>query len=181
MTSLCVERPAFQDAVLALPDVRVTCRPQARLTELRGGDAFREHRAWDLLPATHGSSRQHGGWRALWLRPDGWLLNEPLDCTQVRDTFGEAAEEGLCRLTDLSHSLVRVGLEGVRAAELLAMGTAVDLRPQAFGTGCCTRTRCADFTVVIEHRAPAIDVYVDTSLAAAFWAWIRDAGSVWVS
>lgn len=181
MDRLSLERPEFHDTVLSFPELTVTCCPPTKITELRGGEAFREHHAWSLLPATHGKNSEHDPWRAIWLRPDGWLLKEPLGSTAVCAEFGEAAAAGLCRLTDLSHSLVCVSLEGPRAMELLAAGTTLNLSPRVFEVGSCTRTRCADFTVIVERRAAAVDVYVDASLAAAFWAWIADAGSSWLS
>jgi sarcosine oxidase subunit gamma len=161
---------------ISLPTLAVRPLPQATLTELRGGLAFREDPAFRQLPDQPGRSRDHGSWRANWLRPDGWLLIDATPSpTAASQTFAAAAQNRWCRLVDLSHSLVGIGLRGAAARDLLARGTPLDLRPQAFGPGCCTRTRCADFTVLLDHRAEGIEAYVDAPLAQALWNWIADA------
>jgi heterotetrameric sarcosine oxidase gamma subunit len=175
MDSLRATQPLADNAPIVLPMLTVTAPAQPTLSELRGSTAFRDDPAYrQLLPAP-GRSLDHGTWRANWIRPDGWLLIAAPQASDARDPFAAAAQRKLCRLVDLSHSLICISLRGAASREVLARGTPLDLRPRVFGPGCCTRTRCADFTVMLEHRPEGIDVYVDTSLAQAFWDWIAAA------
>jgi sarcosine oxidase subunit gamma len=175
MDRLRLSRPLAQCLSISLPALTVQPVAPATLSELRGGLALREDPAYRQLPSEPGRSLDHGTWRANWLRPDGWLLIEASPAASAKQTFATAAQNNRCRLVDLSHSLIAISLRGAAARDLLARGTPFDLRPQAFGPGCCTRTRCADFTVMLDQRPDGIDVYVDASLAQALWNWIADA------
>jgi heterotetrameric sarcosine oxidase gamma subunit len=175
MDRLWRSQPLAQCVPISRPTLTVQPVPQSTLSELRGGLAFREDPAYRQLPSEPGRSLDHGTWRANWLRPDGWLLIDVPQAAVPSETFTAAAQNRLCRLVDVSHSLAGISLRGAGARDLLARGTPLDLRQHAFGPGCCTRTRCADFTVMLDHRPDAIEVYVDASLAQAFWNWIADA------
>jgi sarcosine oxidase subunit gamma len=175
MDKLRVEHPLANQSAITLPDLVVRVPSQPNLTELRGGLEFHRHPLFGCLPDEPGRTRDLDGWRACWLRPDGWLLIDVPGAALARDAFLQVADSKLCRLLDLSHSLCCINFAGAAARELLACGTPLDLRPVLFGPGQCTRTRCAEFTVLLDHRADGIDVYVDISLAYAFWAWIEDA------
>src|SRR5580658_6596138 len=165
MDKLRFEHPLANQSAIMLPDLVVQVPAQPNLTELRGGPQFHRHPRFDCLPVEPGKTRDRSGWRACWLRPDGWLLIDGPGASLAHDTFLEAASSKLCRLVDLSHSQCCINIAGASARELLARGTPLDLRPTIFGPGQCTRTRCADFTVLLDHRAAAIDVYVEISLA----------------
>jgi heterotetrameric sarcosine oxidase gamma subunit len=174
MDSLRAAHPLADSSPIVLSALTVRVARQLNLIELRAGPPFREDSAFALLPGP-GLSSEHSGWRANWLRPDGWLLIDAAESSAARRRFVEAANRKQCRMIDLSHSLVCISISGAASRELLARGTPLDLRPAAFGPGQCTRTRCAGFTVMLDHRADSIDVYVDTSLAPVFWNWIEDA------
>jgi heterotetrameric sarcosine oxidase gamma subunit len=151
--------------------------------ELRGSTATLAERCPGLLPTVSNRTVPHDHWRALWLRPDGWLLSGapefPDDARWPELT--RAVEEGLCRVWDLSHARVCINLKGSATAAVLAKGTPLDLRPHRFPQGHCARTWCAGFTVVLDRVADGIDVYVDSSLAVAFWDWLGDAAVEWRS
>jgi heterotetrameric sarcosine oxidase gamma subunit len=179
MDKLCVEHPLANQSAIARPGLVVSVPAPPNLTELRGGPEFQQHPHFGCLPSEPGKTRDLGAWRACWLRPQGWLLVDTPGATRARDMFREAANGEVCRLVDLSHSHCCIHIAGTSARELLACGTPLDLRPAAFGPGQCARTRCADFTILLDHRSAGIDVYVDVSLASAFWAWIEDAVHPW--
>jgi sarcosine oxidase subunit gamma len=179
MDKLCAEHPLAQQSAITRPGLVVSVPAQPNLTELRGSAEFQHHPHFGCLPAEPGKTRDHDSWRACWLRPDGWWLIDVPGTSRARDTFREAANGRLCRWVDLSHSQCCITVAGASARELLACGTPLDLRPTVFGPGQCTRTRCADFTVLLDHRAAGIDVYVDVTLATAFWAWLEDAVHSW--
>jgi heterotetrameric sarcosine oxidase gamma subunit len=145
--------------------------------ELRGDSATLAECCPGLLPTVPNRTITHDHWRALWLRPNAWLLSEVPDLPDDArwPELTRAAEEGLCRLFDLSHARVCINLKGPATAAVLSKGTPLDLRPHRFPQGHCARTCCAGFTVVLDHVADGIDVYVDSSLALAFWDWLADA------
>ena len=145
--------------------------------ELRGNSTTLAERYPGLLPTVPNRVTPHEHWRALWLRPNAWLLSGAPDLPgDARwPELTRAAEEGVCRIFDLSHARVCINLKGTATAAVLAKGTPLDLRPHRFPQGHCARTWCAGFTVVLDRVADGIDVYVDSSLAVAFWDWLGDA------
>jgi sarcosine oxidase, subunit gamma len=149
---------------------------QRIVLELRGNSATLAEQCPGLLPTVPNRTIPHDHWRALWLRPNGWLLSGAPDVPGARwPELKRAVEEGLCRVFDLSHARVCINLRGTATAAVLAKGTPLDLRPHRFLQGHCARTWCAGFTVVLDRVADGIDVYVDSSLAVAFWDWLGDA------
>jgi sarcosine oxidase, subunit gamma len=150
---------------------------------LRGHSATLAARYPGLLPTVPNRTIPHGPWRALWLRPNAWLLTgAPGTPDDARwPELMCAAEEGVCRFLDLSHARVCINLRGTATSAVLAKGTPLDLRPHRFLQGHCARTWCAGFTVVLDRVADGIDLYVDSSLAVAFWDWLEDAAVEWRS
>lgn len=165
---------------VVLGDLTVRVVPQNELFELRGSSAMLAARYPGLLPIQPNRSNAHDGWRALWLRPNGWLLSRSarVGGGAWSDVL-HAQLAGLCRITDLSHSRVCIALEGSGARVLLGKGTPLDLRPGRFAPRQCARTLCAGFPVLLDHTESGIDVYVDVPLAAAFWEWLNDAALEW--
>jgi sarcosine oxidase, subunit gamma len=147
--------------------------------EVRGNSTTLAEHCPGLLPTAPNRTTPHDHWRALWLRPNGWLLSgAPETPDDIRwPKLTRAVEEGLCRVFDLSHARVCINLKGAATAAVLAKGTPLDLRPHRFLQEHCARTWCAGFTVVLDRVAGGIDVYVDSSLAVAFWDWLGDAAS----
>ena len=144
--------------------------------ELRGNSATLAEHCPGLLPTAPNRTIPHDHWRALWLRPNGWLLSGAPEVPGAGwSELLRAQQEGVCRLFDLSHARVCINLRGTATAAVLAKGTPLDLRPHRFLEGHCARTWCAGFTVVFDRVADGIDVYVDSALAVAFWDWLGDA------
>lgn len=162
-------------APLVLGDLTVRVLPQKQLVELRGDSTRLAAHYPGLLPTQPNRSNAHDGWRALWLRPNGWLLSRsaPVGGGAWSDVL-HAQLAGLCRMTDVSHSRVCIALEGSGARALLGKGTPLDLRPGRFTPGQCARTLCAGFSVLLDHTESGIDVYVDVPSASAFWEWLND-------
>jgi heterotetrameric sarcosine oxidase gamma subunit len=175
VAKLTLTHPLSDREPLVLREVAARVRPQAKILELRGDGAVLAKDFPHVLPDEPNSSREYAGWRALWLRPDGWLLTVAGDGHTLEHPFGSGAAQKLCRLTDVSHAMVCIALSGSAARVLLAKGTPLDLRPDRFGAGQCARTWCAGFTVLLDCHHTSIDIYVDTSFAVAFWQWIGDA------
>jgi|HubBroStandDraft_4_1064222.scaffolds.fasta_scaffold434611_2 sarcosine oxidase subunit gamma len=175
VVKLTLAHPLGDREPMVLREVAAHVRPHSKVLELRGERAVLAKELPHVLPDRPNCSREHAGWRALWLRPDGWLLTGAADGNTVGHPFASGVEQKLCRLTDVSHAMVCIALSGSATRVLLAKGTPLDLRPDRFGPDQCARTWCAGFTVLLDCRHTSIDIYVDTSFAIAFWQWIGDA------
>jgi sarcosine oxidase subunit gamma len=198
MDKLTTAHPLSHVAPLVGGDLTASVAHRTVL-ELRGHSATLAARYPGLLPTLPNRTIAHGPWRALWLRPNAWLLSGPPDIPEdarhreMKDAANDDVQsecwpeltrpvkEGLCRVFDLSHARVCINLKGTATAAVLAKGTPLDLRPHRFPQGHCARTWCAGFTVVLDRVADGIDVYVDSSLAVAFWDWLMDAAVEWRS
>jgi heterotetrameric sarcosine oxidase gamma subunit len=175
MAKLALTHPLGISAPIILPELAVEARPYTRMFEVRGdSSAIRLHQS-GLLPDQPNRSRDYLAWRALSLRPGGWLLIDMSEGAAVEHPFASSEEKGLCRLTEVSHAFACIRLSGPRARNLLAKGTPLDLRTSHFAAGQCARTWCAGFTIVLDCADAEINVYVDTSFAVSFWNWISDA------
>ncbi|MDW8371591.1 MAG: sarcosine oxidase subunit gamma family protein [Geminicoccaceae bacterium] len=97
------------------------------------------------LPRRIGQTAAAGGRRALMLWPDEWLIEGPDGDRPAlpRDLAGA--------LVDITDREIAFRIEGPRAAELLSIGIARDLRPLAPGRGC--RTAFDSVQVVLLREA----------------------------
>lgn len=86
------------------------------------------------LPVQPCRSARAGSLAALWLGPDEWLLLDD-DPAAVPPPI-----QGPHALVDVSHRNCGLLLDGPRAAEVLAHGCPLDLHPDVFPAGKCTRT-----------------------------------------
>jgi sarcosine oxidase subunit gamma len=102
------------------------------------------------LPAIACRAATAGTRAALWLGPDEWLLLAPeAEGTALAAALGTA-------LAGLPHSLVDVGhrqagltIAGPHAATALNTGCPLDLDPDAFPIGMCTRTVLSKTQIVL--------------------------------
>ena len=181
MTKLTIAHPLDHVVPLVGRDLAASVAHRTVL-ELRGNSTALAEHCPGLLPTVPNRTTPHDHWRALWLRPNGWLLSGAPDVTDARwPELTRAVDEGLCRVFDLSHARVCINLRGTATAAVLAKGTPLDLRLHRFPQGHCARTWCAGFTVLLDRVADGIDVYVDSSLSVAFWDWLGDAAVGWRS
>ena len=117
------------------------------------------------------------GRAALWLGPDERLLLAPEGKEDSLATELEAALAGLPHsLVDVSHRQVAMAVAGPRARDLLASGCPLDLDPDAFPVGMCTRTIFAKAEVVLWRRS-AEEYHLETgrSFSAYVMGWLREA------
>lgn len=98
-----------------------------------------------------------------------WILGPETDNTASK-------LEGLCAVTPLSHSRVRITLAGAPARAVLAKLMPVDFHPSAFGPG--------SFALTGIHHTPAavhctgdhsFDLYVMRTFALNIWEVVTDA------
>ena len=176
MDRLTIAHPLEGMARLILREGVVSVVEHSLLLELRGRPAVLAQHFPGLLPVQPNRSVAHDTWRAAWLRPNTWLVSGSEEVRGQRwAEVLRAQEGGLCRLTDVAHARVCLRLPRVAGSLVLAKGTPLDLRPSRFGPGQCAQTWCAGFAVLLDCGTAGIDVYVDVSLAVAFWNWLSDA------
>jgi len=113
------------------------------------GDAFSLQLPLEACRAAEGDARA-----ALWLGPDEQLL-------LVQQSDWDATLEALTRrLAGLPHSLVDISqrqvalqVQSPRATDILSAGCPLDLHPQAFPIGMCTRTLFSKAPIVLWRTA----------------------------
>ena len=101
------------------------------------------------LPTTLLTAAEAGGWTALHLSPDEWLL-VAADGGGGAALADRLAASGIaCSLVDVSDRSLAIELEGTLAADALAGACPLDL--ERLPGGCCTRTLFGKVTVLL-HR-----------------------------
>ncbi|MBS0364659.1 MAG: sarcosine oxidase subunit gamma [Proteobacteria bacterium] len=177
--------------ILARTPVRIeasrllrTLRPLRRWT-LRGGPAVADaiQAAFGVAAprtACRSAVNEDGSRAALWLGPDEWLLLAEDDGAQPGDP--EAALRQVLAalphsLVDVSHRQVALEVSGSDSALLLnSGGCPLDLDPEAFPVGMCTRTVLAKAEIILWRTQPGtFHVEVWRSFAAYVSAWLAEA------
>ena len=176
MAELGLEHPLAAVPDIEAPGFTATARPMLGVRELCGRTLGAPHAAAGVLPDQPNAVRSHGAWRILWLAPERWLVVGPHQGSPDDPVHLLASAQ--LRTTDMSHALTAAALAGERTRAVLARGTPLDLRPSSFGPGRCARTWCAGFPILLDHHDRGMDVYVDSSLALAFWNWLKDAAGL---
>lgn len=100
------------------------------------------------LPAAMLRAGEAGGWHALHLAPDEWLL-VGADGTNLPDARNELPPLSLVEVSDRT---VAVEIAGPAAATLLAAGCPLDLAEAAFPDGACSRTVFGKAPVMLWRR-----------------------------
>jgi sarcosine oxidase subunit gamma len=104
------------------------------------------------LPACRASV--YGTRAALWLGPDErLLLAEESSTAETEARLEQALLDQPYSLVDVSHRQVALGIGGPHAATVLAAGCPLDLDPNAFPVGMCTRTLLAKAEIVLWRLA----------------------------
>src|SRR5262245_18664309 len=132
---------------MAEPEAPVRTLGPATRFIFQGGTAARDAagRGFGLaLPTVACRAESSGGRAALWLGPDEWLLLAPAGEEDAVFAALENALAGLPHsLVDVTHRQVALGINGPSARELLASGCPLDLAPDSYPVGMCTRTLLA--------------------------------------
>jgi sarcosine oxidase subunit gamma len=106
------------------------------------------------LPDQACRAREGDGCAALWLGPDEQLLL--VQQSQWPDVLAALAStlSGMPHsLVDISQRQIALQIDGARAADVLSAGCPLDLHPQAFPVGMCTRTLFAKSPIVLWRTA----------------------------
>lgn len=117
------------------------------------------------------------GRAALWLGPDEWLLLAPqADGAALADGLERAMEGHPHSLIDVSHRQCGIEVSGPAASTVLNAGCPLDLDPEAFPPGMCTRTLLAKAEIVLWRTAPEVfRIEVWRSFAAYAWGVLDEA------
>jgi sarcosine oxidase subunit gamma len=146
----------------------------------QGGLAARQSvgRAFGVaLPSVACRAETSGDRAALWLGPDEWLLLAPAgEEGTLFAALENALEELPHSLVDVTHRQVAIAVAGPQARELLASGCPLDLAPESYPVGMCTRTLFAKAEVVLWRRS-AEEYHLETgrSFSGYVLGWLREA------
>jgi sarcosine oxidase subunit gamma len=156
--------------------------PAAGRWILRGGSGIRlaaEQALKLAIPAAACRAAAEGESAALWLGPDEWLLISAEQRAEETAAALRAALAGLAHsLVDVSHRQVALELSGPEAPALLASGCPLDLAPEAFPVGMCTRTLLGKAEIVLWRTgAEAFRLEVWRSFAPYVSAFLAEAAS----
>ncbi len=120
-----------------------------------------------------------GGWRAIWVGPERWLVFGPASDRDdiersLRDRLGPLAS-----VSDQSDARVVLRLSGPRVREALSKGIGIDLHPRAFSAGRAAATLAAQIGVVIWQLddAPTYELAVARSYAGSLAEWLVGAAA----
>jgi sarcosine oxidase, subunit gamma len=158
-----------------IPPVRVASSATRYI--LRGGAPVQAAAGQALglrVPQEPCRAERSGERAALWLGPDEWLLLAPADAGTALGSAIAAALEGLPHsLVDVSHRQIGLEIEGAAGVTLLAAGCPLDLHPDTFPVGMCTRTVLGKSEITLWRVAPeAFRLEVWRSFAAYVCAFL---------
>ena len=146
------------------------------LTQVAGLDAGFEARltaAAGLLPGRAGMAQVNGERVIFRTGPAQFWIVEPEAYTMP------ARLDGVGAVTPLTHSRVRISLEGVPAREVLARLIPVDVHPSVFTTGSVALTGIHHTPVTVHCTGDgSFDIYVMRTFALNVWEIVTDAACV---
>jgi heterotetrameric sarcosine oxidase gamma subunit len=126
------------------------------------------------LPDTPNTLRREGETLALWWAPGQWLVLGADEAALVARY--QAAGLWACGVGD---GYVRLDVGGPQAADLLAHGCPLDLRPAVFGAAWSARSLLGRLPVTLWREGDGFAVLVESTQAEALWRWLmRTAGSL---
>ena len=168
------------DRLAAGAGVASTSLPPASRFILRGrlGAIEAAGKAFGIaLPQQACRAAVSGQLAALWLGPDEWLLLAPPADGEDLTSVLEQAMEGMAHsLVDVSHRQIGIEIAGLNAVATLNAGCPLDLDPEAFPVGMCTRTVLAKAEIVLWRTTPVtFRIEVWRSFAPYVWRLLEEA------
>ena len=106
------------------------------------------------LPHTACRSASKGDVHALWLGPDEWLILAGVS-EALRDRLETATADHPHSLVEVSDRQIGLVLNGDEVEAVLSVGCPLDLAPEAFPVGMCTRTVLAKAEIVLWRTGPS--------------------------
>jgi heterotetrameric sarcosine oxidase gamma subunit len=112
--------------------------------------------------------------------PEQWLAVAPGAAAGSLAARLDRKLGALAMVTDQSHGRTVMRIEGPRARDVLAKGTAVDLRPTSFKPGMCAATQIGHVGVMIACTGPdSFELSVLRSFAEGFWLGVCELALEW--
>jgi sarcosine oxidase, subunit gamma len=129
------------------------------------------------LPQTACRFNVKGNRSVYWLGPDEWLLHATGERASEPFAILEKALAGhSCSLVDISHRSDAFALSGASSEYILNHGCPLDLSPQAFPVGMCTRTILGKATILLSRpQADTFHIDVWRSFAPYVWQLLDEA------
>ena len=139
------------------------------------------------LPLRANTSVSAGGFLALWLGPDEWLLITPAGEEGALAASLAAGLAGIhSAVVDVTDNSTTLRLLGSRVRDVLAKGVPIDLHPREFPVGKVVQTLCVHADVILHRRddesegegeeGAVFELTVRRSFAEYVWLWLEDAG-----
>lgn len=149
--------------------LKIAERPGFTLTQV-AGDQDRIAAAVGPLPETVARAQVNGDLVIFRIGPAQFWIIEPDRGTRP------ARLDGVGAVTPLSHSRVRIALEGARSREVLAHLIPVDLHPSVFTPGTLALTGIHHTPATVHCTGEnAFDIYAMRTFAMTVWEAITDA------
>lgn len=128
----------------------------------------------EALAARAGQVQRAGGVSLYRTAPDAyWVLAAD---AKVLSQLHAAVPTDAGTVTPLSHSRVRLLVDGPAARTVLAAGISVDLHPRSFPVGSFAQTGLHHTAVLLERCAQdRYELYVLRTFALSIWEWLLDA------
>lgn len=112
-----------------------------------------------------------GSRAALWLGPDEWLLlASAAESDAVREMLEREIGDAQHSLVEVSHRQLAIEVSGPAAAATLNAGCPLDLGPEAFPVGMCTRTVFAKSEIVL-WRTASLTFHLEVWRSYAMYIW----------
>jgi sarcosine oxidase subunit gamma len=112
--------------------------------------------------------------------PEQWLAVAPGAAAGSLASKLEKKLGAMAMVSDQSHGRTVIRMEGPRARDVLAKGTAVDLRPTSFKPGMCAATQIGHVGVLIACTgANSFELSVLRSFAEGFWLGVCELALEW--
>ena len=112
--------------------------------------------------------------------PEQWLAVAPASAAGTLAGRLDRKLGSMAMVTDQSHGRTVMRIEGARARDVLAKGTAVDLRPTSFKPGMCAATQIGHVGVLIACTGTdSFELSVLRSFAEGFWLGLCELALEW--
>lgn len=140
-------------------------------------DALRTTFSLSLPPP--GRAAVAGALRALWMQPQGWLIQTPADADAGLPEALARACVGVASVMDQSQGRAVFTLAGAQARAVLARLCRLDLHPRVFEVGQVAATPLGGLAALLHQTgaAPEYELIVATSYARAFGRMLATAAA----
>lgn len=124
------------------------------------------------LPVRPNRTTAQSGLLALWLGPDEWMLQTPIErVTAYTAKLRDALAKHHAAVVDVSDRSAVLRLSGPHSRDVLASGCPLDLHSRVFRSGHCARSLYLKAAILIHQvdNEPTYDIQVQRSVAEYLW------------